>query len=111
MSYRWQAIVAAVLAIGLLVITGVTTAAIFLIPIPTGNETIAGQAMGTLLGLLGLCVGFFYSVSSGNRKDSDTIATLAKTTSIAQQQQPIKSPDETVTLEPGESATVKASEP
>lgn len=111
MSYKWQAIVAAILAIGLLVITGVTTAAIFLIPIPAGNETIAGQAMGTLLGLLGLCVGFFYSVSSGNRKDAETIATQAKAITVAQQQQPIKSPDETVTLDPGESATVKASDP
>jgi hypothetical protein len=107
MTYEGQAQVAKIMAYGLLAITGLTTAAIFLVPIPKGNETIAGQALGTLWGLLGAVVLFFYSTSSGNRKDSETIATLAQTNSLAQAAlTPSAKPD--VVVPAGETLTVKA---
>ena len=107
MTYQGQARVAAIMAVGLLVITAVATAAIFIVPIPDKNETIVGQAIGSLLSLLGLVVGFFYGTSTGNRKDAETIATLAQTAQVAQQAlTPNATPD--LVIKPGQPATIAA---
>lgn len=107
MTYQGQARVAAIVAIGLLVITAAATLAVFLVPIPAKNETIVGQALGTLWSLLGVVVAFFYGTSTGNRKDSDTIATLAQTAQAVQKVlDPAAKPD--VTVAAGETVTVKA---
>lgn len=107
MTYQGQARVAAIVAIGLLVITAAATLAVFLVPIPEKNETIVGQALGTLWSLLGVVVAFFYGTSTGNRKDSDTIATLAQTAQAVQKVlDPTAKPD--VTVAAGETVTVKA---
>jgi hypothetical protein len=109
MTYEGQAKVAAIVAVGLLIITAAATMAVFLVPIPDKNETIVGQALGTLWSLLGVVVAFFYGTSTGNRKDSDTIAKLAETASVAQTAlNPNAKPD--VVLEPGQTTTVKADE-
>lgn len=76
--------VAAVLAIGILVVVLVATTAMFFIPIPEANQTIVGQAYGGLVALLGICVSFFYGTSTGNRKDKDIIASQAETINKAQ---------------------------
>ena len=109
MTYPGQARVAAILAVGLLVVTTGATLAVFMVPIPDKNETIVGQALGTLWSLLGVVVTFFYGTSTGNRKDSDTIATLAETAKVAQTAltPPV---DATLTIHPGETATVSASD-
>lgn len=108
MTYSGQARVAAIVAVGLLVITAAATMAVFIVPIPAKNETIVGQALGTLWSLLGVVVAFFYGTSTGNRKDSETIATLAETAKVAQSA--LTPPlDATVTIAPGETATVSAS--
>lgn len=107
MTYQGQARVAAIVAIGLLVITAAATLAVFVVPIPEKNETIVGQALGTLWSLLGVVVAFFYGTSTGNRKDSDTIATLAQTANAVQKVlDPNAKPD--VTVAAGEQITVKA---
>lgn len=107
MTYQGQARVAAIVAIGLLVITAAATLAVFVVPIPAKNETIVGQALGTLWSLLGVVVAFFYGTSTGNRKDSDTIATLAQTAQAVQKVlDPTAKPD--VTVAAGETVTVKA---
>lgn len=107
MTYEGQAKVAAIVAVGLLIITAVATIAVFLVPIPDKNETIVGQALGTLWSLLGVVVAFFYGTSTGNRKDSDTIAKLAETASVAQNAlTPTKPPD--LVLEPGQNANIAA---
>lgn len=107
MTYQGQAKVAAAMAVGLLVITAVATTAIFVVPIPDKNETIVGQALGTLWSLLGVVVSFFYSTSTGNRKDAETIATLAQTAQVAQQAlTPNATPD--LVIEPGKPATIAA---
>lgn len=109
MTYEGQAKVAAIVAVGLLIITAAATLAVFLVPIPEKNETIVGQALGTLWSLLGVIVAFFYGTSTGNRKDSDTIAKLAETANVAQNAlTPASKPD--VVLEPGQSAKVAATD-
>lgn len=110
MTYPGQARVAGAIAIGLLVITAAATLAIFIFPIPERNETIIGQALGTLWSLLGVVVAFFYGTSTGNRKDSDTIATLAQTASVAQSAlTPNIKPD--VVIPAGETVRVQADDP
>lgn len=107
MTYEGQAQVAAIVAVGLLIITAFATLAVFMVPIPDKNETIVGQALGTLWSLLGVVVAFFYGTSTGNRKDSDTIATLAHTAQVAQSAlTPHAQPD--VVVPAGDSVTVKA---
>lgn len=110
MTYQGQARVAAIVAIGLLLITASATFAVFVVPIPDKNETIVGQALGTLWSLLGVVVAFFYGTSTGNRKDSETIATLAQTAQVAQSAlTPNAKPD--VVVPSGETVTVKAEDP
>ena len=107
MTYEGQAKVAAIVAVGLLLITAAATLAVFLVPIPDKNETIVGQALGTLWSLLGVVVAFFYGTSTGNRKDSETIAKLAETASVAQAAlTPHVTPD--VVVPAGETVVVKA---
>ncbi len=101
MTYAGQARIAGVLAIGLLVIAGASQIAVMAHPIPEGNETIAGQAIGSLYSLLGIVVGFFYGISSGNRKDSETIAAQAQTIATL-----TPTPAPTVTVAAGDTVTV-----
>lgn len=76
--------VAAILAVGILIVVVIATVAMFFIPIPEANQTIVGQAYGGLVALLGICVSFFYGTSTGNRKDKDIIATQADAIQKAQ---------------------------
>lgn len=76
--------IGAILAVGLLCITAGCVVAIFTVPIPSDNQTLVGQAVGTLLGLLGMVVSYFYGASVGQLKTQETLQTVADTAKIAQ---------------------------
>ena len=108
-----QDTIGAVVAVGVIVSTIIATGAIFLIRIPDNNQTLVGQAIGTLFSLTGVIVAFFYGSSAGQRKTQDTLNTMANTAKTAQAALPPVAgleADKTVTVGPGETAAVTGSD-
>lgn len=70
-------IIAGTIAVGLTALTITIVMVILFLPIPPQNETLVGQAFGTVLSLMGVIVAFFYGSSTSSRRDSETINTLA----------------------------------
>lgn len=98
-------LIAGILAVGLMTLTAIIVVTILFIPIPAANETLVGQSLGTVLSLLGIVVSFFYGTSTGNRRDRDTINTLAETAKqVADKDKPMAD----VKVAPGDSVTVEA---
>lgn len=103
-------IIAGVIAIGLTTLTFIMVVAILFFPIPSENETLVGQAFGTVLGLLGVIVAFFYGSSATSKQDSETISTLAETAKAVRREHDDtrvdKKTEPDVKVGPGESVTV-----
>lgn len=99
----------AFVAAGLIVILGFVTWALVYREVPTANENALTLLIGILSANVGVVVGFFFGSSVSSKKQTETIDTLAKTAHAAGAA--LSPPDATITLPPGESATVKAEEP
>lgn len=97
-------IIAGVIAIGLLTLTVLMVVVILFIPIPSENESLVGQAFGTVLGLVSIVVAFFFGTNTTSKQDRDTINSLAekatKTDSTVVGRK--------VSLDPGEQVKVEA---
>lgn len=101
-------------AIGCALISGFLGAlfALFIVPIPTGNEQIVTYMIGQLSGFAGGIVAYHYTMSAG-QKDLDakradnTKAAFEAITETAKAANPSPAPD--VVLKPGE--TAQAEEP
>lgn len=76
--------------------------------ISLNNKDAVMMVLGVFLAKYSDLIAFFYGSSSGHKKQSETIDKLATTAAAAQEALTPSNP--TVRLEPGESATVKASE-
>lgn len=92
---------------GLIGILAFLTWAMVFREIPAGNEAVLNVLLGILSANVGLIVGFFYGSNVANKRQVDTIETLAKTAERAgvalnPEAQP------SLKIEPGETATVKA---
>lgn len=95
----------AFVAVAVIVMTCITTWFLLSHEIPKDNQTIVGQLQGSLWTSLGVIVGYFYVSSANSRIKDKTIGTMAATASSAQDSLPSNSTD-TVTLKPGDIATV-----
>lgn len=88
-----------------------TTAAPYFIPIPQQSIRLIDQQQTILQSILMVLVGYLWGNSAGNKSKDATIEKQAQT---IQQAQSALAPAEAapvVTLDPGESATVKATDP
>lgn len=107
-------IIAGVIAIGLTLLTFIIVLVILFFPIPSENETLVGQAFGTVLSLLGVVVAFFYGSNTTSKQDSETISTLAETAKAVRKEHDdtrgTKPGEADVKLSPGESVTVAGEE-
>lgn len=94
---------------GLIIILAFVTWALVFLDIPDQNQNNLTLLIGNLVALVGLVVGFFFGSSSENRKQTETIDTLATTAATAQAAlTPVAAAD--VVLKPGETATVATTE-
>ena len=98
--------VGAFVAGGLIAILAFVTWALVFREIPKPNENAFTLLIGILSANVGLVVGFFFGSSVTSKKQSETIDTLAKTAQTAG----VALAPPSVTLDPGESATVKAAQ-
>jgi hypothetical protein len=95
----------AVVGVGLVGIMAFVTWALVFVTVPTENQTSLVQLVGNLTGLIGIVVGFYFGSSSTQKKQADTIDSLAKTAQTAGVA--LGQPDAMV-IPPGTSATATA---
>lgn len=98
----------AFVAAGLICILGFVTWALVFREVPKPNENALTLLIGILSANVGVVVGFFFGSSVMSKRQTETIDTLAKT---AQTAGAALTPDPTVVLSPGDTATVKADDP
>lgn len=105
-------IAGAFVAAGMIGILGFVTWALVFIKIPEGNENVFTVLIGILSANVGMVVGFFFGSSVTNKKQAETIEKQASTIQEAQLAlAPLPDAKPAITIEPGESATVKATDP
>jgi len=96
-----------VIGVALVAILGFMAWSLVYRAIPAENESTLNVLLGILSTQVGMVVGFYFGNSVGSKRQTETIDKLAETAKAAQAALPTNAkPD--VTLEPGESATVKA---
>ena len=100
----------AFVASGLIAILGFVTWALVFAEVPEANQNALTLLIGILSANVGVVVGFFFGSSVTSKKQTDTIDKLAETTKTAQAMPAPLVADATVTLAPGETATVEASQ-
>lgn len=102
----WVNIAGGAIAIGLIVLLFYCTHALITQEVPAANKDALMVVIGILSMNVAQVVSFFFGSSSENKKQADTISTLAATALTAQAALSPLPAD--VTLESGQSATVKA---
>lgn len=101
-----------ILAIGLMIMVAATTAGIFIIEVPSSNQTVIIQIVTTELTLLGMAIAFFYGSSSSSRDTQKTLANLAESNLAAQTTLSAATPSggrDSMALKQGEIAVAVAS--
>lgn len=101
-------IAGAFVATGLISILGFVTWALVFRTVPTDNQNALTLLIGILSANVGMVVGFYFGSSVTNKKQADTIEKQASTIEAAQSALAPLAPPATVTLAPGDTATVKA---
>ncbi len=103
-------ITAGVIALILCALLGSALLALFKFDVRPVNHDILLMVITFLTAKLSTIVDFYYSSSAGSRKQQDIIASQASTIQAAQVALPpvAGAPDASVTLKPGETATVAA---
>lgn len=95
-------IAGSIIGVGLLVILALCLQALFQHEVPLGNKDALLVVIGMLTTKIGTIVDFFYGNSDTNKRQVETISTLAERTS-----QP-KNDTDTLNLKVGEQAVAKA---
>lgn len=85
-----------------------TTVAPYFIPLPPTSVRLIDQQQTILQSVLMVLVGYLWGNSAGNKTLADTVNLQAKTAQAAGAALLPEGPGPTVSLEPGEQATVKA---
>lgn len=93
-------------AAGLICILGFVTWALVFVEVPKANENAFTLLIGILSANVGLVVGFFFGSSVTNKKQAETIDTLAKTAQTAGVA--ASASPEAIVLKEGQSATATA---
>lgn len=93
----------AIVAVMLLITLGFLSYALVFVEIPVGNNNTLTILVGILSANVGTVVGFFFGSSASAKKQTETIDTMARSQAAS-----ANTPESTVTLAPGESATVSA---
>lgn len=94
----------ALVAIGLVSILGFMTWSLVFVAIPGPNKDALALLIGVLSSNVAMVVGFFFGSSASARQQQSTIDTLAKTAQTA------AAPAGSMSIPPGESAKVTATE-
>lgn len=102
-------IAGAFVAAGLIAILGFVTWALVFAEVPEANQNALTLLIGILSANVGVVVGFFFGSSVTSKKQAETIDKQASTLQAAQAAL-APTTDATVTLAPGNTATVKADE-
>lgn len=98
----------AIVAVGLIAILGFMTWALVMRQVPDENQNALLLLIGNLTGLIGIVVAFYFGSSSQQKKQADTINTLAETAKTAGTALATNASPDAITLKPGESANVAA---
>jgi len=94
------------IGVGIVSILGFITWALVFRAIPVENETAMNVLLGILASQVNLVVGFFFGSSVSNKKQSETIDTLASTAKSAQAA--LHTPDSALLIPTGGQATASA---
>lgn len=81
--------------------------ALVFVRVPPENETAMNVLLGILSTQVGIVVGFYFGSSLGNKKQADTISTLADTAKTVAQ---TVAPTPSIPVGPGEQVTVEGKE-
>jgi hypothetical protein len=93
-------------ALGLIVILGFMTWALVMRTVPAENQNALLLLIGNLTGLVGIVVAFYFGSSSAEKKQAETIDTLAKTAHTAAAANGVPA----LVIPPGESATATSTD-
>ena len=104
-------LVGGTVALALTVLLGFAIAALVYVEVPTSNQNALLVLIGALTTNVTAIVAFFFSSNVGQRKDAETINTLASTAAKAQEALAPLTPTPTIPLSAGATVTVKADAP
>jgi hypothetical protein len=107
----WINIAGAAIAIGLVVNLAALTLAVIFVELKTANENILMFLAGGLLTQVTNIVQWFFGSSSENKKQAETISTLAATAQTAQAALTPMADTTVIPVAAGEQVTVKADDP
>lgn len=100
------------IALAMILMLGGTLWALVRLEVPQPNRDALMVVIGILSSNVGTIINFFYGSSATTKKQSETIDKQASTLQAAQAAlAPVAGAEATVTLAPGDTATVKATDP
>lgn len=94
--------VGGLIGLSLIAMLGFALYALIYEKVPPENKEALTLLIGILSANVGMVVSFYFGSSSTNRKQAETIDTMAKTAAV------VTAPPDTVVIPPGESATAQA---
>lgn len=108
---EWLNVAGSFIAFAMICLLGGTLLALVRLEVPQPNRDALMVVIGILSSNVGTIINFFFGSSATNKKQAETIDKQASTIQEAQSAlAPLAESKPAVTLEPGESATVKATD-